>query len=201
MANFVDKFKGVAKGNVFIAIDAANLERSVQDMWVNPKDIPDNFKNFKAEELCWRVDYQKMEKFFKNSCKIKKIKFYTADFQTANHHKFLGFLKKALSFKLETKPLKEYEDHTAECPHRKANFDVEIAVDAAYTLKDYDAFILFSGDCDFEYLLKFLRGQNKLTIVFSRTGHVSKELPPASNYYFDIIDFRDEILRIDPKKK
>lgn len=201
MDNFIERFKRVAKGNAFIVIDAANLERSVQDMWVNPKDIPDNLKNFKAEELCWKVDYQKMKNFFNKSCKVQKIKFYTADFQTENHHKFLGFLKKALSFKLGTKPLKEYKDHTIESPHRKANFDVEIAVDATYRLKDYDTLILFSGDCDFEYLLKFLRGQNKLTIVFSRTGHVAKELPPASNYYFDIIDFRDEILVIGPKKK
>lgn len=63
----------------------------------------------------------------------------------------------------------------------------------------YDTLILFSGDCDFEYLLKFLRGKNKIAVVFSRTGHVAKELPPASSYYFDIVDFRFEILKITPK--
>jgi uncharacterized LabA/DUF88 family protein len=201
MNNYIEKFKGAVKGKVFIFIDAANLERSVQSMWVNPKDIFDILKNNKAEKLCWKVDYQKLEKFFKNVCNAQKIRFYSAEFQTENHNKFLSFLKKALGFKLKTKPLKEYKDHTAECPHRKANFDVEIAVDATYHLKEYDTFILFSGDCDFEYLLKFLRGQNKITIVFSRTGHVAKELPPACNYYFDIVDFRNEILKIDIKKK
>jgi len=92
--------------------------------------------------------------------------------------------------------LKEYNDHTDEKPHRKANFDVEIAVDVTHNLSNFDTLVLFSGDCDFEYLLKFLRGQNKTVIVFSRAGHVAKELPPASNYYFDIVDFRYDILRI-----
>jgi uncharacterized LabA/DUF88 family protein len=201
MGNFLEKLNKVIKGRVYVFIDAANLERSVQDMWVNPKDINDEFKKYKAEELCWKVDYKKLKGFFKDICDLQRISFYSANFLTANHNKFLGFLKRALNFKLETKPLKEYEDHTLECPHRKANFDVEIAVDATFNLNKYDTFILFSGDCDFEYLLKFLRGQNKLTIIFSRTGHVAKELPPACNYYFDIIDFRNEILKIDMKKK
>jgi hypothetical protein len=39
-----------------------------------------------------------------------------------------------------------------------------------------------------------------MVIVFSRTGHIAKELPPASNYYFDIVDFRHEIFRIDIKE-
>ena len=66
-----------------------------------------------------------------------------------------------LNFKLITKPLKEYIDHIPETPHRKANFDVEIAVDSTFLLNSFDTLILFSGDCDFEYLIKFLRGLGK----------------------------------------
>lgn len=197
---YLEKLKKVIKGEVFIFIDAANLERSVKDMWVNPKDIPDEYKNYVADKLCWRVDYKKMNQFFKDLCDLQKISFYSANFGSNSHNRFLGFLKKGLNFKLITKFLKEYDNHTEESPHRKANFDVEIAVDAVYNLKKYKTFILFSGDCDFEYLLKFLRGKSKITIVFSRTGHVAKELPPASNYYFDIIDFRSEILRVESKQ-
>jgi len=147
-----------------------------------------------------RVDYKKLESFFKEIGNLKKINFYSANFESESHNRFLTFLKH-LGLKLKTKSLKEYTDHTPERPHRKANFDVEIAVDATFTLKDYDTFILFSGDCDFEYLLKFLRGQSKTTIVFSRSGHVARELPPACNHYFDIADFRNEILRITLKTK
>lgn len=80
------------------------------------------------------------------------------------------------------------------------NFDVEIAVDSTYTLDNFDTFILFSGDCDFEYLIKFLRGQGKVVIGFSRSGNVAREIPLALTNYFDIADFRKEFLRIDERK-
>lgn len=190
------KLRKAVRDRVVIFIDAANLERSVKDMWVNPKDIPDELRKYMADQLCWRVDYQRLKAFFQSVSTLQEIRFYSARFNSEPHDKFLSFLRTALHFKLETKALKEYKDHTEDHPHRKANFDVEITVDATYTLTHYDTFILFSGDCDFAYLLKFLRGQNKITIVFSRAGHVAKELPPASNYYFDIADFRFDMLRI-----
>lgn len=196
---YQEKLHQAIKGKTYVFIDAANLERSVQDMWVNPKDIPDEFRKYEANQLCWRVNYEKFKSFFQSSCDLQNIRFYSADFNTDNHFRFLWFLKKGLNFKLNTKPLKEYNDHTDAHPHRKANFDVEIAVDTVHKLKDYKTFILFSGDCDFEYLLKFLRGQGKISIVFSRTGHVAKELPPAANHYFDIVDFRNELLRMELK--
>lgn len=197
---YKQKLQTAIKKRVVVFIDAANLERSVQDMWVNPKDITDEFKKYTADQLCWHIDYKKFEKFFKTMCDLKKINFYSANFGSESHNRFLTFLKN-LGLKLKTKAIKEYTDHTPETPHRKANFDVEIAVDATFTLNDYDTFILFSGDCDFEYLLRFLRGQNKTTIVFSRSGHIAKELPPACNHYFDIADFRQELLKIDIKKQ
>src|SRR3989339_554586 len=144
---FVTKLKSTIRGKTAVYIDAANLEQSVKNMWVNPKDIPDDLKSFTANELRWSLDYTK--------------------------------------------------DH----PHRKANFDVEIATDATFYMEKYATFILFSGDCDFAYLLKFLRGHGKKTLVFSRSGFVAKELPPACHSYFDIADFRNEIMRVNQKAK
>ena len=185
---------------MMVFIDAANLERSVQDMWVNPKDIPDKLKKHSAADLCWRVDYLKLKLFFEGLSPVEQVRFYSAAFPNDSHNKFLTFLKKT-GIKLVTKKLKEYKDHRADQPHRKANFDVELSIDAVTLLEKYDILVLFSGDCDFEYLLKFARGHNKITIVFSRKGHIAKELPPASNYYFDLVDFRDELLVIAPKKR
>lgn len=198
---YFEKLKKSIKGRVYIFIDAANLERSVQDMHVNLSDIPDNLRKYYAEDLCYRIDYEKFKKFFSDVCDCHKIKFYSANFKSEAHIKFLSFIENKLHFNLETKPLKEYNDHTIACPHRKANFDVEIAVDATFELSEYDTFILFSGDCDFEYLLKFLRSQNKRVVVFSRSGHIAKELPPAANQYFDIVNIRLDILKIICKAK
>jgi len=193
----IEKLKNVVKGKMGIFIDAANLEQSVRDMWVNPKDIPDELKSYSINQLQWSVDYEKIKNSFQSIGKVEMIRFYSADFQTESHRKFMYFLKKRLKFSLNTKPLKKYDDHTEEKPHRKANFDVEIGVDATFYMNKFDTFILFSGDCDFEYLLKFMRGNGKIALVFSRSGHVAKELPPAASHYFDIIDFRSEILRIN----
>lgn len=198
---YVLKLKAAVKGRAMVYIDAANLEQSVKHMWVNPKDIPDNLKSFTTSGLRWSVDYRRIQIFFRSVGDLRGIRLYTAAFGTASHQKFLYFLAKGLAFKLTTKPLKEYEDHTPEDPHRKANFDVEIAVDSTFTLADFDTLILFSGDCDFEYLIKFLRGRGKIVIGFSRSGHVAKELPPVLSHYFDIADFRQEMLLVNVKAK
>ena len=200
MNEFVEKLKKVAHGRTVVCIDSANLERSVKDMWVIEKDVPESIKGFGIGELCWAVDYARLRDFFNGIGSYKGIRFYTADFGSDSHRKFLYFLDKRLHFKLVTKPLKEYKDHTPDLPHRKANFDVEIGVDSTYSIESYDTFILFSGDCDFEYLIKFLRGKGKIVIGFSRSGHIAKELPLALSYYFDIADFRKEFLKIIPRK-
>ncbi len=198
---FTQKLKSATKGRFVVYIDAANLERSIRGMFVRPDDVPDQFKHRQAETLCWSVDYKKFRDFFKSIGPCGEIKFYTAEFASESHQKFRYFLKKGLAFKLVTKPLKEYEDHTADTPHRKANFDVEIAVDSTFAMNDFDTLILFSGDCDFEYLIKFLRGQGKIVIGFSRSGHVAKELPPALSHYFDVANFRSSFLRVKEKFK
>lgn len=182
----------------YIFIDAANLERSVKDMYVSPKDIPEDLSSFSSDKLCWKVDYENLKKFFSSLCDLKRIYFYSPELDSLSHNSFRYFLDKN-GYKMKTKPVKEYGDNTIDNPHRKANFDVEIAVDAVCKMNKFDTLVLFSGDCDFEYLLKFLRGAGRQCITFSRAGHISKELPPASNKYFDIIDFRFNILRIVEK--
>ena len=200
MNEYTEKIKNFIKKEFILYIDAANLERSVQDMFVRADDIPDNLKHLPADKLSWSVDYKKLKDFFESIGNCKGIRFYSAEFSSDSHFKFRYFLKKGLKFNLITKPLKQYEDHTSEKPHRKANFDVEIAVDATFSIDDFTTMILFSGDCDFEYLIKFLRGHGKVVIGFSRSGHVAKELPPALSHYFDIANFRAVFLKVTVKE-
>ena len=65
----------------------------------------------------------------------------------------------------------------------------------------HEIFLQTAKGCDFEYLIKYLRGKGKRVIVFSRSGYVAKELPPASNRYFDIIDFRFNFLKVHFRSK
>ena len=201
MNEYIEKLNSVVKGKVAIFIDTANLEQSVKNMFVRADDVPDNLKHLSVDSLKWAMDYKKLNEFLKSMGEFKGIRFYTAEFPGEAHHKFRYFLSKSLKFKLITKPLKEYGDHTQEAPHRKANFDVEIAVDSVFNMDNFNTLILFSGDCDFEYLVKFLRGNGKIVVGFSRSGHIAKELPPALSHYFDIANFRSVFMKISPKAK
>lgn len=200
MNEYEEKLRGVVKGKTVIYIDVANLEQSIKGMFVRPDDVPDNLKHLPSGALRWSVDYKKLNDFFKTIGDFQGVRFYTAEFDGEGHHNFRYFLDKNLKFKLITKPLKEYQDHTIEAPHRKANFDVEIAVDSVFGMDGFDTLILFSGDCDFEYLVKFLRGNGKVAIGFSRSGHIAKELPPALSHYFDIANFRAIFLQVAAQK-
>ena len=59
----------------------------------------------------------------------------------------------------------------------------------------YDTFILFSGDSDFNYLLKELKRADKKVIVASLKYHIAKELIESADYYLDLRKIKREIKR------
>ncbi|MBU1016697.1 NYN domain-containing protein [Patescibacteria group bacterium] len=95
-----------------------------------------------------------------------------------------------------TKPLKEIRDRgNIKAHHRKANFDVEIAVDALSKRGLYKNLILFSGDSDFDYLVKYLRKAEKKVVVISLKHHISRELIESADFYMDLKKIRKFIER------
>ncbi|MBI4035311.1 NYN domain-containing protein [Candidatus Daviesbacteria bacterium] len=169
--NFSLKLNG--KTSVFI--DAANIELSAKDL---------NFK----------VDYKKLHTWLQNKVKLQFIGFYTVRFDTKNHDAFLTVLKRT-GYKLITKPLKLIKNRRNGEHLRKANFDVEIAVDAIKRLDTFDNCILFSGDSDFNYLIKELQNKGKTVIVASLRYHVSRELVESTDFYLDLRKIKNEISR------
>ncbi len=117
------------KGKTAIFIDAANLELS-------------------AKDLGFKVDYRKLSEWLNTQIKVVFLGFYTARFDTKEHDGFLTFLKRT-GYKLITKHLKLIRNRKDGGHLRKANFDVEIAVDVIKRLDLFDNCILFSGDSDF----------------------------------------------------
>ena len=163
-------------GRVLVFIDAANLEHSVKS-------------------LGWWVDYRKLYDFFKVHTHLFEIRHYCPHFNDERQNKFFTVLKKN-GFKLVTKPLKVItESDKAKGDIRKANFDVEITLDAITFLETYDTLILFSGDSDFNYLVKRLRQKGKKVIVVSSRYHISRELIESSSRYIDLKMLRSEIER------
>ncbi len=130
------------------------------------------------------MDYRKLYTWLDELGKIAYIGFFTVRFNNKEHDRFLTVLKKT-GYKLTTKPLKLIRDKK-KGHMRKANFDVEIAVEAMKRIKDFDTLILFSGDSDFDYLLKEVKTHGKKTIVVSMKYHVSKELIERADRYIDL---------------
>lgn len=190
----------IFKGRTAVFIDAANIERSLADLGTKPpkfKKWPKGLSWKSFPRGYWGVDYKKLYRFFKQNTKLVSINFYSARFDTRDHDSFLAFLKRN-GYRLITKPIKRIKTEAGQ--HRKANFDVEISVDAVSQVNNYRTLVLFSGDSDFGYLLGFLKSQGKKTVVISQRGHVSKELVGATDVYLDIYKLRNQILRAKTQK-
>ena len=82
----------------------------------------------------------------------RKVNYYCVQHNTESQNRFFTLLKKT-GLKLKVKPLKTIKDKLKQEYIRKANFDVEIALDVYIDKNTYDTVILFSGDSDFKYLI------------------------------------------------
>ena len=59
----------------------------------------------------------------------------------------------------------------------------------------FDTLVLFSGDSDFDYLLKKLKVKGKTLVVISTKYHISKELIESSDKYIDLKKLKELIKR------
>lgn len=170
------------KGRAYVFIDAANLENSVKD-------------------LKWWVDYKKLFEYFRNETNLIGVRHYCPRFSDGDQEKFFTVLKR-IGIKLVTKPLKIItEADRFKSDIRKANFDVEITLDALILVDSYDTLVLFSGDSDFDSLVKHLRSKGKRVLIVSSKYHVSRELIASSNKYIDLRKLRRHIERGDKNLK
>jgi len=160
-------------GKIAVFIDAANIELS-------------------AKDLGFRIRYKNLYTWLESEGDLSYTGFYTVRFDTKEHDNFLTLVKKS-GYKLVTKKLKLIKQKVGDRHLRKANFDVEIAVDAIRLIKSFQTIILFSGDSDFAYLLKYLRKKGKKIIVASLKHHISRELIESSDYYLDLRKIKKDI--------
>jgi len=160
------------RGKVFVFIDAANLESTLRS-------------------LGWKIRYKKLYEYLAANTQLVGTRYYCPRFDTVGQDNFFVVLKKA-GFRLITKPLKVIKLRSRVLD-RKANFDVEIAIDALLLLQRYRTMVLFSGDSDLAYLVDVLRKKGKRVVVVSGRYHIAKELIKACNKYLDLTKLRPYI--------
>ena len=140
------------------------------------------------------IDYQKLYHFLHQYKRIVTIRIYLAyDHQSEKEQQFIDSLKK-IGYVVICKKLKiiRKNDKTVV---KKGNLDIELALDAFELRHQYRTIVLFSGDSDFETLLKRLQRRSKKVIVFSVRKHISRELIHTSHKYVDMKILHDHINR------
>ena len=125
------------------------------------------------------VNVQKLYKYLKKYQEVRDIRFY---FGTDDNQKSKNFLKKAkrLGYQVVTKPVKYIlatEIEGKKIYRRKCDFDMEMCIDMHQALREnYQSFIFFTGDGDFEPLYRLLINLKKQVIVVYAPGHLGKEV-------------------------
>lgn len=169
---FIDSFLPKQKRTI-IVVDFGNI-----DKW--------------KENLGWRVGIQELARLVKNFAQgNKKLRrfYYGSDCGPKERSAVLslwsaGVLSRAEMnrFEIVTKSVKYIHDSSKSGGYeKKCDFDVEMAVDLIRMRDEYNDIILFSGDGDLVYALRYLKDAfGKTAYVFGARGHVGREVVDAA---------------------
>lgn len=144
------------------------------------------------ENLGWRVGIQELARLVKNfsqgNTQLRRF-YYGSDYGPHERSTTLslwsaGILDRARMnrFEVVTKRVKYIHDISEDDGYdKKCDLDVEMAVDLIRMREDYDEIVLFSGDGDLVYALRYLRDAfGKSAYVFGARGHVGREVVDAA---------------------
>ena len=142
------------------------------------------------ESLGWRVGIQELARLVKNfSFGTKHLRrfYYGSDYgKSERSHTLSIWSHKMLEraelnrFQVVTKRVKYI--HDGDRFEKKCDLDVEMAVDLIRLQDEYDSVVLFSGDGDLVYALRYVVDQfRKEIIVFGARNHVGREVIDAKN--------------------
>lgn len=167
----IEKF---IRGKVYVFIDASNIYHS-------------------QKKLGWKIAFLRLKEYFEKHTELGEIYYYTAyDPDYAQQRKFLDLLE-ILGYIVRKKKVKFIKDNSlADGGFHKGNLDVELTIDAVHNRDCFQSFVLFSGDSDFEALIKYMKVCKKNCVVISTKDHVSVELLKQAKF-IDLRKLKEEI--------
>lgn len=144
------------------------------------------------QNLGWRVGIQELARLVKNfsqgNMELRRF-YYGSDYGPKECSETLspwsaGTLSRAKMnrFEVITKPVKYIHDSSKSNGYtKKCDLDVEMAVDLIRMRDEYDNIVLFSGDGDLVYALRYMKDAfGKSSCVFGARGHVGREVVDAT---------------------
>jgi len=142
-----------------------------------------------TKSLKKEIDAEKILSYLKNYREVLDIRLY---FGTDTNEKSIQFIKSAekLGYSVITKPVKYIliaEIEGQKIYRRKCDFDMEACIDAHEALKNnFESFIFFTGDGDYEPLYKMLIKLGKQVIVVYTPGHLGREIQAMKKGIFKV---------------
>jgi len=154
---------------------------------------------YTQKHLGWNLDWAKIKDCIQAKKEVIEWRYYVAVKQgDENMLEYLRYLN-AIGFSAVTKPLKKIRVGAGGEEVKyiyKANFDVEIATDILLEKSNIDEIIIFSGDSDFEYLVRKLKSLGRNAVIYSSRKTISWELKLAASSVIYLDDLEKEIKRI-----
>ncbi len=143
---------------------------------------------YAALQLSIEIDYTKLLCYLTAGSRLLRAFFYTGVDPT--NEKQQGFLlwMRRNGYRVVHKDLVQLPDGS-----KKANLDVEIAVDMLSLVGAYDTAILVSGDGDLAYAVDAVSYRGVRVEVVSLRSMTSDSLINVSDRYIDLESIRDEI--------
>ena len=152
-------------------------------------------------KLEWFCDWKKIKNYLQNRWDVLEIRYYTG--VKSEDEKMASFLRYLDNVGIMpiTKPIKVIkvsDNHPLKKIYNypeiyKSNCDVEITTDVLLERKEVDEIILFTGDSDFQYLIKKLKDIGKKVIIFSSRKTISWEMKLEATEYIYLEDIKDQI--------
>ena len=151
---------------------------------------------YAQKKMGWSLDWVKIKNQINREKEVLEWRYYVGvKKDDEKMQRYLRYLN-AIGFYAFTKPLKKIKIRDGETGYiYKANFDVEIATDILLDKSKVDEIIIFSGDSDFEYLVKRLRDTGKKVSIFSSRKTISWELKLAASSIGYLEDMEGKIKR------
>ncbi len=165
------QFLPTERGRVMIFIDGNNLFFTQQYMNLD-------------------MDYLKLVEVLVGSAKLIRVMFYAGvDTQSTQSSNWQYFMRRK-GFKMFTKPLVTNPDGS-----KKANCDVELAVDLVMMQYAFDTAIILSGDGDLTYAVQRLSSAGKQVEIAGSRQNTSITLTDAADRFIDLESIRHQIAK------
>jgi uncharacterized LabA/DUF88 family protein len=146
---------------------------------------------YTSQMISIEIDYVKLIEHLVGGDKLIRVYFYAGVDNNTNGSAGWQYFMKKKGFKLVTKALVTYPDG-----HRKANCDVEMAVDMVVHMDAFDTAIVLTGDGDLAYAVQRLVNSGKQVEVVGSRMNTNSSLFEAADRFVDLESMRSHISKV-----